>query len=298
MLHVPVLADEVMDLLRPSPGAVAVDVTAGAGGHLRLLAEAVGPTGRVIAIDRDERAHRDDAAGGVARELADRVTLVKARISDLEEVLREHDIEGVDALLADLGVSSMQLDDDERGFSFMRDGPLDMRMGEGETAYELIARLREDELADVLFHYGEERKSRRVARGIKYAWPIEDSTLALASVIARSLGGRRGRIHPATKSFQALRIAVNRELDELDSLLDALGRVLRPGGRAAVISFHSLEDRKVKRCFADKGSTAEDGSPALWKVLTKRPLTASDEEVQRNPRARSAKLRAVERTSP
>lgn len=295
MLHVPVLADEVMDLLQITAGDTVVDVTAGAGGHLALLAEAVGPSGRVIALDRDERAHQPDAAGGVAARYADRVTLVQARFSELGRVLGEQGVEHVDALLADIGVSSMQLDDADRGFSFMRDGPLDMRMGDGETCFELIARLREEELADVIFHYGDERKSRRVARGIKYAWPLEDSTLALAACVSRSLGGRRGRTHPATRTFQALRIATNRELDELDALLESLPDVLSDGGRAAVISFHSLEDRKVKRCFADKGSAGLDGSPALFEVLTRRPQVAGDEEKATNPRARSAKLRVVRR---
>jgi 16S rRNA (cytosine1402-N4)-methyltransferase len=296
-IHIPVLAEPTLELLNLQPGAVAVDVTAGAGGHLRRIAEAVGPEGRVIALDRDPRAHEDSAAGGVAKELSDRVVLVEAPFSELEAVLADQGVAKVDALLADLGVSSMQLDEDVRGFSFMRDGPLDMRMGPDaeESAWELIAALSEEELANVIYEYGEERKSRRIARAIKRAWPLPDSTSALADVVARAMGGRRGRIHPATRTFQALRIAVNRELGELDALLDQLPRVLAPGGRGAVISFHSLEDRRVKRRFLDGGSAKLDGTPPLWKVLTKRPVQADDDEKARNPRARSAKLRAVER---
>lgn len=299
MAHVPVLARETLELLAPASGATVVDVTAGGGGHLSLLAEAVGPSGRVIGLDRDPRAHEASAAGGVASRYADRVTLVRAAFSELEHVLAERSIDGVDGLLADIGVSSMQLDESGRGFSFREDGPLDMRMDpdHGESAWELLARLDENEIADVLYQYGEEHRSRRVARAIKRAWPLPDSTLALADVVARALGGKRGRLHPATKSFQALRIAVNHELDELDALLDALPRVLAPGGRAAIISFHSLEDRRVKRAFQTWSRAQPDGSPPPLRLLTKRPVVASDEEIARNPRARSAKLRVAERVS-
>lgn len=300
MVHVPVLARETLELLAARPGAVVADVTAGGGGHLALLAEAVGPSGRVLALDRDPRAHEESAAGGVAKRYSDRITLVRAPFSALEEVLAEQGLSALDGLLADIGVSSMQLDEKERGFSFREDGPLDMRMDpeQGESAWELLARLDENEIADVLYEYGEEHRSRRVARAIKKSWPLPDSTLALADVIARALGGKRGRIHPATKSFQALRIAVNRELEELDALLDAIPRVLAPGGRACVISFHSLEDRRVKRAFQAHSRAQPDGSPPPLRILTKRPLVAADDEVARNPRARSAKLRAVERVSP
>jgi 16S rRNA (cytosine1402-N4)-methyltransferase len=291
-LHVPVLKEEVLGGLALREGMTVVDVTAGAGGHLAALSDAVGESGRVIALDRDPRAHRDEAAGGVAKARAN-VTLVQAPFSELERVLEEQGVEKVDGLMADLGVSSMQLDESERGFSFANDGPLDMRMGPDaeETAAELIIRLSESDLADVIFHYGEERKSRRVARAIKRNLPI-DSTAKLAEIVARAMGGRRGRIHPATRTFQGIRIAVNRELDELDALLDVIPRVLKPGGRAAVISFHSLEDRKVKHRFRDEARSDE----ARLKVLTKRPITATDEEVSANPRSRSAKLRVVEAT--
>lgn len=294
--HVPVLPDEVMELLAVREGSVVVDVTAGAGGHLRRLAEAVGPSGRVIGMDRDPRAFEESAAGGVLRDYADRVVLRRAPFSEVRRVLHEEGVAAVDGLLCDLGVSSMQLDEAERGFSFRNEGPLDMRMDptRGETAWELIDRVSENELADILFHYGEERRSRRIARAIKKVWPLPDSTVALAEVIARAMPGPRGRIHPATRSFQGLRIAVNRELDELDALLDALPGLLKPGGRAAVISFHSLEDRRVKLRFREGASATELGPP-VYRLLTKRPVVASPEEIARNPRSRSAKLRAVER---
>lgn len=298
-VHMPVLKDEVMELLAIKPGDVVVDATAGGGGHLSAIAEAVGPSGRVIAFDRDPRAHLDDAAGGVARRFADRVTLVQRPFGDIEAVLGELRISEVDALLADLGVSSMQIDDDARGFSFLREGPLDMRMdtSRGETARELLARVDETELADILYLLGEERASRRIARFIGATRPLPNTTTELAELISRALGGRKGRIHPATKSFQALRIATNRELDELDALLAALRRVVRVGGRAALISFHSLEDRKVKRCFNPVTRTSYDDEAHPWRQLTKKPVVPTDEEIDRNPRARSAKLRVAERRS-
>lgn len=304
--HVPVMLPTVLRTLDIQPGMCVVDVTAGAGGHLRAFCEAVGAEGTVIALDRDDRAHQADAAGGVVETYADRATLTRAPFSELERVLEDKGVASVDALLADLGVSSMQLDEEARGFSFQRQGPLDMRMDKerSESVWEFLARHDENEIADVIYHYGEERKSRRIAHAIKRAWPIEDSTLALAEIVARALGGRRGRIHPATRTFQALRIAVNRELDELDALLEMIPAVLslpRPlasgemrGGRAAIISFHSLEDRRVKRRFQSVGRRSEAGEPTCH-LLTKRPLVATDDENAQNPRARSAKLRVLER---
>ena len=302
--HIPVMLQEVLETLDVKVGMTVVDVTAGAGGHLRALCEAVGPTGRVIALDRDARAHQDDAAGGVVKSFADRAELVRAPFSELATTLAARNIDGVDALLADLGVSSMQLDETVRGFSFQRSGPLDMRMDTErlQSAWDFLATHDENEIADVLFHYGDERKSRRIAHAIKRAWPIEDSTLALAEIVSRSLGGRRGRIHPATRTFQALRIAVNRELDELDALLNMIPSVLAlpgegddgRGGRCAIISFHSLEDRRVKRRFQSIGRRSEAGDPTCH-LLTKRPLVATDVENRGNPRARSAKLRVLER---
>ena len=296
MPHVSVLADEVMELLAVREGSIVVDVTAGAGGHLRRIAQAVGPNGRAIGIDRDPRAFEESAAGSVLRDFPDRVVLKHASFASVRQVLDEEGIQRVDGLLCDLGVSSMQLDEAERGFSLRQDGPLDMRMDptRGETAFELLERLGERELADVLYHYGEEHRSRRIARAIKRAWPVPDSTLALADLIARAVPGPRGRIHPATKSFQALRIAVNRELEELDTLLDELPGLLRPGGRAALISFHSLEDRRVKQRFRQGAALSEHG-PAVFKLLTKRPVVPTPQEIATNPRSRSAKLRAVER---
>jgi 16S rRNA (cytosine1402-N4)-methyltransferase len=285
---------EVLELLAINPGSTVVDATAGAGGHLRLLAEAVGPTGRIFGVDQDDRAHQSDAAGGVAKDFPGTVKLLRGRFSEIPELLKEREVDGVDALLCDLGVSSMQLDEPDRGFSFRSDGPLDMRMGDdGMTAREFLTHSSVEELADVLFHYGEERRSRQIARAIKSVQPLPDSTAFLAKTVLQATGGQRGRIHPATRTFQAIRIAVNRELDELDKILETLPSILRPGARAAFISFHSLEDRKVKRCF-QKGARETDGEGPFWSLLTKKPLVATKQECAKNPRSRSAKLRAVE----
>ena len=293
--HIPVMPKEVLDNLALFPGAIAVDVTAGGGGHLALMAEQIGATGRVIGLDRDHRAHAQDAAGGIASKY-DNVELVRASFSQLQGVLEKAGIAKIDALLCDLGVSSPQLDDSARGFSFMRDGPLDMRMDTEAypSVYELIRDSKEDDLANIIYQYGEERQSRRIARYIKKSWPLANSTLALAEVVARACGGKRGKIHPATRTFQALRIAVNHELDELTALLKMLPDILAPRGHAVFISFHSLEDRLIKQAFK-KGSMPNENQPALWSRLQKRPLIASDEETKANPRSRSAKLRAIEK---
>lgn len=290
--HQPVLAKETLSLLNIEPGNVVVDTTSGGGGHLMLMARAALPNGVVVGLDRDPRALMPDAAGHV-REHYPEVRLVNARFSELPRVLSKLGISKIDRLLCDLGVSSPQLDTDARGFSFMRDGPLDMRMdaSHGLSAYELIESLSEKELADVIFKYGEERFSRRIARVIKEQWPIADSTLALADVIAKAVG-RRERIHPATRTFQALRIAVNDELGELAALLNCIPNLLSPRGRAAIISFHSLEDRMIKHAFR----SAAKLSPS-FRVLTKKPIIADEEEVKTNPRSRSAKLRGLERIS-
>jgi len=246
------------------------------------------PAGRVIGTDRDPSAL--EAAGGTLAEFGDRVTLRKARIRDLREVLTSLDIEHVDGIVADLGVSSAQLDQEERGFSLAKEGPIDMRMDptEGETALELIGRCDAEELANVIYRYGEEHRSRKIARSLRRAYEEGEleTTADLRRAVHRATGGRRGRIDPATKTFQGLRIAVNEELAELESLLEQLPSVLRVGGVVAVISFHSLEDRIVKHTFRD----SEHLSP-----LTKRPIIASDEERERNRRSRSAKLRAARR---
>jgi 16S rRNA (cytosine1402-N4)-methyltransferase len=290
--HVPVLTAEALQYLRAERGGVYVDCTVGLGGHARALLEA-GAT-RVIGVDRDLQAL------AVARETlapwAERVDLVHADYRDLDEVLEQRGIRLVDGTLADLGVSSLQFDTPGRGFSFQRDEPLDMRMdtSTGDTAATLVARSTERELADGIYAYGEERFSRRIARAIVAArreQPI-DTTGRLAAIVRRAQP-RRGymRIDPATRTFQALRIWVNRELEGLDRFLEAAVRRLHAGARLVVITFHSLEDRIVKHTLR----ALEGSGDAAVKVLTKKPIGPSDEEVLRNPRARSAKLRAAER---
>jgi 16S rRNA (cytosine1402-N4)-methyltransferase len=258
------------------------DCTAGGGGHLALFAAAVGDSGRVIALDRDDRAFRDDAAGGVAKRFS-QVTLLRHPFSELPIALASQGLEQVDAVFADLGVSSFQIDEGERGFSFQQDAPLDMRMdrSRGETAAELIARLDDDELADIIYLYGEERQSRRIARSLKRHAPT--TTAQLKEAVVAATGPARGRIHPATKTFQALRIAVNGELDELKALLAALPTVLKQGGRAGFLTFHSLEDRLAKHAFKQAG----------FHPTTKKPVIADEREVDENPRSRSAKLRVA-----
>ena len=291
MTHVPVMTAEVLQRLRPEQGGLFVDCTIGLGGHSRALLEA-GAT-RVIGLDRDL-----DALAQARETLApwrDRIELVHADYRTLADVLDSRHIATVDGALADLGVSSLQFDAPGRGFSFQRDEPLDMRMDRsaGETAADLVARSTERELADAIFQYGEERFSRRIARAIVDArreTPVA-TTGRLASIVRRAIP-RRGpvRIDPATRTFQALRIWVNRELDGLDRFLETAAARLRAGARLVVITFHSLEDRIVKhtlRRLEQRGAGV--------KVLTKKPLVPRDEEVERNPRARSAKLRAAER---
>jgi len=290
-MHVPVMTAEVLQHLCPERGGVFVDCTVGLGGHTRALLEA-GAT-RVIGLDRDL-----DALARARETLApwvDRVELVHADYRSLDTVLDSRRLAQVDGALADLGVSSLQFDAPGRGFSFQRDEPLDMRMDRSgdETAADLVARSSERDLADAIFHYGEERFSRRIARAIVEARrdaPV-DTTGRLASIVRRAIP-RRGpmRIDPATRTFQALRIWVNRELEGLDAFIDAAIRRLRAGARLVVIAFHSLEDRIVKHTLRGLEQRG-----AGIKVLTKRPLVPSDEEIQRNPRARSAKLRAAER---
>jgi 16S rRNA (cytosine1402-N4)-methyltransferase len=286
--HVPVLPAEVLHYLEPALGQVVVDATAGAGGHTRLLAERVRPTGRVIALDRDSAmlALAAERCPGLP------VRFVQANFDQLPSVLNELGIAAVDGVLADLGICSDQLDVVERGFSFQQAGPLDMRLdlSEGEPASALLRRLSERDLADLFWNYGEERFSRRIARRIvetRRHSPLQ-TTEQLAELVRRCVPrGRRMTIDPATRVFQALRIAVNDELGALDRLLALLPDCVRPGGRAVVISFHSLEDRRVKQAFRDNGR---------WDVLTRKPVQASEEEVRNNPRARSAKLRAARRT--
>ncbi len=278
---------EVLSALAPGEGDVVVDATLGLGGHTEALLEST--AARVVGIDRDDAALAR-ARTRLAR-FGDRVTFVKARFSEVADVVRDLGLPAVSGLLADVGVSSMQIDTAARGMSFRQDGPLDMRMDatEGETALDLIQRLDDDELADVLYKYGEERRSRRVARCIKLALAEGklETTLDLRRAVVRAVGPARiGGVDPATRTFQALRVAVNAELDELSALLEAAPGVLTPGGILAVIAFHSLEDRLVKIALKDR---------AIWQPLTKKPTVAAPQEVEENPRARSAKLRAARR---
>jgi 16S rRNA (cytosine1402-N4)-methyltransferase len=282
---------ETVSLLAPSRGGLFVDCTVGLGGHTRALLEA--GASRILGLDRDAAALR--LAGAALAGFGDRVELVHADYRDLPRVLDERGLAGVDGALADLGVSSMQLDAEGRGFSFRRDEPLDMRMdqSQGPTVADLVATMDEESLANVIFQYGEERYSRRIARAIVTARETDAirTTGALAQIVRRAIP-RRGyqRIDPATRTFQALRIWVNRELENLDRFLQDAARRLLGGARLAVITFHSLEDRIVKHAFR-----ALERSEAALRILTKRPTVPGDDEVDHNPRARSAKLRAIER---
>jgi 16S rRNA (cytosine1402-N4)-methyltransferase len=303
--HVPVLFREVLELLQPRPGGLYIDGTVGAGGHAAGILQATAPDGWVLAFDRDPQAI------AIARrrlgDYGDRVIFVHASYAMMEQVAPTHGFAAVDGVLLDLGLSSLQLDQPERGFSFLREGPLDMRFDptQGETAATLVNNLSEKELADIFWRYGEERNSRRYARAIVAARPLE-TTAALATVIeeAAPWQARRGRIHPATRVFQALRIAVNKELAALEQGLPAAIELLRPGGRVAVISFHSLEDRFVKTLFRDLTKDCIcpprqpictcDVEPVL-DLVTRKVVRPSDEEVERNPRSRSARLRVAEK---
>ena len=301
--HVPVLGREAVRMLKPRDGGIYVDATFGAGGYSRAILATPGT--RVIGIDRD----RSAIAGGF--DLVDRsggrLTLVEDRFSNLAEICATQGVEAVDGVVMDVGVSSMQLDEAGRGFSFRQDGPLDMRMGtSGPTAADVIAGASEADLANIIYIFGEERHSRAVARAIVAARkdaPIA-TTRALADIVAKVVRSKPGEIHPATRTFQGLRIFVNEELDELHLALVAAERVLKPGGRLVVVSFHSLEDRIVKNFLVER-ARAGGGSRHLpevaqaapsFAILTKRPVTPDEAEIAANPRARSAKLRAAERT--
>jgi len=292
--HIPVMTAKVLEQLQPARGGVYVDCTVGLGGHARALLDA-GAT-RLIGLDRDLDALA--IARATLSPWSDRVELVHADYRSIGEVLDRCHTPLVDGALADLGLSSFQLETEGRGFSFQRDEPLDMRMDRsgGETAAALLARAREEELADVIFAYGEERFSRRIARAIVESrrQAAVDTTGRLASIVRRAVP-RRGpmRIDPATRTFQALRIWVNRELEGLDRFVEAAARRLRAGARLVVITFHSLEDRIVKHTLRALERSGEVGI----KVVTKKPLVPGDEEIARNPRARSAKLRAAERVA-
>jgi 16S rRNA (cytosine1402-N4)-methyltransferase len=290
--HVPVMTPEVLGFLRPDRGGVFVDCTVGLGGHARALLEA-GAT-RLVGLDRDAQALAH--ARAVLDPWRERVELVHRDYREIDDVLDSRGLSRIDGALADLGLSSFQLEAAGRGFSFQRDEPLDMRMDQtiGETAADLVSRSSERELADAIFAYGEERFSRRIARAIVDARRDEpvSTTGRLAAIVRRAIPVRgRMRIDPATRTFQALRIWVNRELDGLDRFLNAAVGRLRAGARLAVITFHSLEDRIVKHTFR---GLERGGAPAV-RVLTKKPVLPADDEVRQNPRARSAKLRAAER---
>ncbi len=307
MLHVPVLLEETVSRLVTEPGGWYVDATAGAGGHAAAVLAAAGLDARLLALDRDGEAL--ELARAALAPFGERALLERANFSDLAEVAARHGVRGVRGILLDLGVSSMQLDRPERGFSFLRDNPLDMRMDDRQelTAALLLQRLPEAELADVLWRYGEERMSRRIAKAIGEArarGETPETTAALADLVSRAKGGRRGHAHPATQTFQALRIAVNGELAALETVLPAALDLLGPGGRLAVISFHSLEDRIVKRFMAAhegrmeslaKGGSRWSGQLPRARRVGRKAVTATAEETARNPRARSAKLRVLER---
>jgi 16S rRNA (cytosine1402-N4)-methyltransferase len=304
--HIPVLRDEVLKIADPSEGGLYLDATFGAGGYSRAL---LAPQGaRVLALDRDPAAIA--AGASLAAESDGRLILVEARFSRLAEVARRLDLGDFDAVVFDVGVSSMQIDDAARGFSFRGDGPLDMRMQQtGQSAADIVNTADEATLADILYYFGEERASRRIARAIvldRAKAPFV-STAALAGMIARVAPGKPGEIHPATRAFQALRIAVNDELGELVDALAAAETVLKPGGRLVIVAFHSLEDRIVKQFFAERSGHGEAPSrrlpgepappPPTFRVAGKQPVTPGAAEIAANPRARSAKLRHGVRTA-
>ena len=292
--HVPVLLTEAMQYLQVRAGATVVDCTLGLAGHSAEIARRLGQKGKLIAFDRDPEAM------ALAKEKLDRVCDELGSEAPEIELIGEafsaapmHVKTGtVDALLADFGVSSLQLSEASRGFSFMADGPLDMRMDtrRGETAEQVVNEASERELADLIYEYGEERRSRRIARAIVRGRPVTTTGQLAQIVRAAAPAMKQDRIHPATRTFQGLRIYVNRELDEIRALMEAAPKLLKPSGRLAVISFHSLEDRIVK------DSLREGARMGIWTILTKKPVVAGEEEMDRNPRSRSAKLRAGERT--
>jgi 16S rRNA (cytosine1402-N4)-methyltransferase len=303
--HVPVLIEEVLRFLGPAAGGTYIDGTFGAGGYSRAILE---KGGAVIAIDRDPTAISGGAK--LKQDAGGRLTLVEGRFADLDAIAREHGHERVDGVVLDIGVSSMQLDDTSRGFSFSRQGPLDMRMGaDGPTAADLVNTMEPAALARMIAVLGEEKRARAVATAIAAArmkGPIA-TTVELAEIVARAVG-RRGanQIHPATRTFQALRIYLNRELEELAEALAASERILGEGGRLIVVSFHSLEDRIVKRFLSDRSAILGGGSrhqpqrvvaAATFELLTRGVVTPGEGEIRINPRARSARLRAARRTA-
>jgi len=294
--HVPVLLNEAMQYLAVQPGSTVLDCTLGFAGHSSQIIRRLGPKGRLIAFDRDPEALAlgNEKLDRVREELgaeAPQVTVIGEAFSSAPLHVEPG---SVDALLADFGVSSLQLDEASRGFSFMADGPLDMRMDtrRGQTAAQVVNEASERELADLIYEYGEERRSRRIARAIVRGRPVTTTGQLAQIVRAAAPAMKQDRIHPATRTFQGIRIYVNRELDEIRALLEAAPKLLKPSGRLAVISFHSLEDRIVK------DSLREGAQHGIWNILTKKPVVAGEDEIDRNPRSRSAKLRAAEKTGP
>lgn len=299
--HVPVLLKEAIDFLAVRRGGTYIDATVGLGGHSLEIAKRLGAPGHLIGFDKDPKALEIAESvvrrpSSVAREEAGdwpKIELIHGSFADLAHDARPETHDGIDGILADLGVSSLQFSDATRGFSFQAEGPLDMRMNPTSepTAEQVVNRFDERELADLIYEFGEERRSRRIARAIVRSRPIR-TTAQLAAVVsaaARPMNSAERKIHPATRTFQALRIFVNRELDDLRRLLEAAPQLLKPGGRLVVISFHSLEDRIVKDAMREGARRGQ------YKLLTKKPVTPSEEEIASNPRSRSAKLRGAEK---
>jgi len=297
--HVPVLLKEAIDFLAVKRGGTYLDATVGLGGHSYEIAKRLGAPGHLIGFDKDPAAlemargklQAADRTGEGARLSTDdwpSVTLIHASFAEVGERIAPASLDG---MMADLGVSSLQLGDPARGFSFQAEGPLDMRMNpmSGETAEQVVNHIDERELADVIYEFGEERRSRRIARAIVRSRPIRTTKQLVEAISAAARSMKHERIHPATRTFQALRIFVNRELDDLKALLEAAPRVLKPGGRLVMISFHSLEDRIVKDALR------EGAKQGWYRLLTKKPVTAGEDEIDRNPRSRSAKMRAAEK---
>jgi 16S rRNA (cytosine1402-N4)-methyltransferase len=286
--HTPVLLDEVIQFLDPGPGNKFIDATLGAGGHTRAILDRTSPDGRMLVFDQDESALA--AAKETLRSYGSRVQFIHSNFREVATFADQFGFLDCDGVLADIGISSMMVDDPSRGFSFMREGPLDMRMDRTQslTAADVVNTYSEKEIADILYMYGEERRSRPIARSIVRSRPMQRTTELVRAIEKVSGGPRHGQIHPATRTFQGLRIYVNDELKSLESFLDSSMRLVRSGGRIVLITFHSLEDRIVKQRFR---------APVVpGRVLTKKVVTAKDAEVQQNPRARSAKLRAWERS--
>lgn len=305
-MHVPVLLNETMDLLVTNPDGVYIDGTLGRGGHAIEILKRLTPEGRLIGLDRDLEAIEQTAE--VLKPFGEQAKRIHGNFSDMKELCKQLGVTKADGVLLDLGVSSPQLDVAERGFSFGKDGPLDMRMdrSQGRSAADWVNEEDEQILADVIYRFGEERDSRRIARAIVQARENQriERTVELAEIVARAKGGRRGSTHPATKTFQALRMAVNAEPESLDKGLEAGLSMLREGGRMAVITFHSLEDRPVKEFFkrhtVKRESLQQGGERLIFeepavRLINKRPRTASKQELQDNLRSRSAKLRVAER---